>query len=245
MHRGYPRVARYLIHCNDLRREYDLKEGDPSSFLTTDVVERMTGLLQIELQKIRATPEKRDPFVFEAVAPIPIAPATRFWTYAEGSTVARIAEGQADRESLPPARRYALQQSTRLLHLGCSAEGLPADSQTLHDGYIWCALDPESIPREARPLFSRKFLIVEPTRANDIYVVDQAAYDLCRQELITKLESEDPARTRFTEAEVDDMDRARAATLTPWHEYEGDFQKPIVLIGRELGLDEVSLEEAL
>ena len=45
----------------------------------------------------------------------------------------------------------------------------------------------------------------------------------------------------FTDAEMYQQNVARARTLTPINEYQGGFTKPVLLIARELGLDEVEI----
>jgi hypothetical protein len=80
-------------------------------------------------------------------------------------------------------------------------------------------------------------LKIKPNRANDIYIVDYALYDKRRAEITVTLGE----RNSFTNAEVGDMHRAAARTLIPIAEYKGGFEKPVVLIDRELSFDEVEI----
>ncbi len=245
---NFREMAKYLLHTNDIGREYDPGPNDEPFLVTSEVVDRMTDHLKDALKQIEAIPEREVAYQFEEEPDAPIEGCPEFWTYADNRAAAHIREGQSNAEELPAARRYALTCGYRLLSLDTPADGLGIDTDVLHDGYVWCALNVDEIPRNSRSSLGKNHLVrIKPTRSNDIYVVDEAAYDSCRAELSAKIDeenqdkSEDDKRTRFTDAEVNEMKRAQAKTLVPWNNYQGDFEKPVVLIGRELGFDEVQV----
>lgn len=241
---GYRDPATYLLHDNDIGREYDLQDDpdtpDEPYYTTSEVIDRMTSQLEGELEKIEQTPEKEVAYQFKEEADLPVEGCPEFWTYAENRTAERIKEGRRDPSEIKLAHRYALSQGYRLIRFGVSADGLGIDPDMLHGGYIWLSLDPKQVPRESQSIsFGNHLVRIKPLRANDIYVIDEAAYDLRRAQLLA-----DPSgvgRKRFTNEEVGEMFRARAKTMVPWNEYQGDFQKPVIIIGRQLGFDEVEV----
>jgi len=244
----YAETAKFLLHTNDMHREYEPGPHDKPFYVTHEVTERMAAQLKIELKQIEETQERNEPFQFDEPVPVPVEGCPEFWTFAEHRAAERIKTGQTDIDELRLSDRYALNIGYRLLPYGCPADGLGHDPEKLHDGYVWCALNPEQIPYEAKSLSMGNALVrVRPTRFNDIYVVDEAAYEQTRAELSARIDKEnedrpeDDKRTRFTDDEVNEQKRARAKTFVPWLEYDGSFEKPVVLIGREIGLDEVQI----
>lgn len=238
--------AKYLLHDSDLGSEYDLGPDDEPFLHTSDVTDRMTRHLKAALKKIEEAPEKKSAYRFKEEAAVPIKGLPEFWVHTGAEATSRIQTGQSNVERLPLAKRYALGVDLRLLPYGCPTEGLGIDPDVLHAGYIWSSPNPDEIPYEGRSSFG-SLVRIQPKRVNEIYVIDQAAYDRTRAELSAKLDKENEhrpegdKRTRFTRAERYEPRRSRAKTLTPWSEYRGDFEKPIVLIGRELGFDEVQI----
>lgn len=236
---GYKETAKYLLHTNDLGRQYDLEDADSPFYRMSDVIDRMTLHLKRALEQIEKTSEKEGVYQFEEEINVPIEGCPEFWTYVENKDVERIRTGQSNVEELPLARRFALGVGYRLLALGVSTDGIDIDRELLHNGYVWCSLNPEEIPRQSRSFSMGNNLVrIKPTRANNIYVVDEGAYERCRAELADKLEEN---RMCFTDAEVNEMGRARAKTMIPWTEYKGDFENPVILIGREIDFDEVQI----
>ena len=187
--------------------------------------------------------------VFAEEQEVALAGLPEFYTQIGHRDLDRIETGQADPTQLDAAERYALQTNWRLVPLDYSMQKFDdVDPDLAHDGYTWCSLDPENLHRYASSGFSwadQYLLRVKPKRANGIYVVDEDAYDKIRAEngdAINRANAdlrEDKQRHHFTRDEIAQHYRARAATLVPWNEYDGSYVKPVVLIGRELGLDEV------
>lgn len=245
----YKASAKYLLHTNDIGREYELDSDDAAFLVTSEVVDRMTDHLKDALKQIEATPEREGAYQFKEESDVPVEGCPEFWTYADNRDANRIREGQSNVEELPLARRYALSGGYRLLAYSVPADGLGIDADVLHSGYIWSSLGPDGVPDNARDSWDNHLVRIRPKRANDVYVVDEAAYDRRRAELSAKIDEEnqdksaDDKRTRFTNAEVNEMSRSRARTLTPWNDYRGGFDRPVVIIGRELGFDEVKIIE--
>lgn len=142
-----------------------------------------------------------------------------------------------------PDERVAVQPSWRLIPLGFNSEGLP---QEVHDGFIWCGVGQIEESTDIRQLriadkerntwgISGKEGVAEikPVTATDIYVVDWQAWDDFRNAAFK------PGHDRLTDYEVGEMYRAVGATFKPITEYQGDYKKPVVLIGRNLEINEI------
>lgn len=227
----------YLVTCNDLDREYDPEDDEPRVFNTDEVLGEFRDYLEREvLPTILAFPEQERLNLWPAPEPILMPEIGDLFCYGDGRDLHRIREGKADHQALIPAHRAVMPGSCWRL---CSLE-TPNDgtfSELAYRGFVWCGVG-EPGPRPGR---YAGLIRVQPNRANDIYVIDQSAYDGRRAELSAAMEDD---RHTFTSEEVADFTRARARTLTPIHEYDGGFAKPIVLIGRELGFDEVAIVES-
>lgn len=74
---------------------------------------------------------------------------------------------------------------------------------------------------------------------NDIFVVDNALHAKAREAGRKLLEGQ--GRDRFTDAEVNEFQAATARSIVPAAEYDGSFEEPVYLIGRQLGADEARL----
>jgi hypothetical protein len=246
-----------LVADNDLGRHYDPEPGEPVEYLATDVFARFDAYLRdIALASILAHPEAPEPFdLCPEPEPVPFPENLgEIFCLVNSRIIERIRTGQADPSELHPADRYALEGGCwRLLSLDYSHEGLP---EIVREGFAWCGFGDAADP-DAQALHDSRMkpnvwggepvaVRIKPRRANDIYVVDHAAYERRRIQL--------SQASRFTDAEVGDLFgrrseflgvatfmRARARTLVPIAEYNGTYEKPIVLIGRELGFDEVEL----
>lgn len=245
----YAGEAKYLVHTNDLGREHDLGPDDAPFLVTTEVTERMTRHLEQVLARIEEVPEREEPFVFVEEPVVPVEGCPEFWAYADASNCHRIRQVQKEPEEFPLAMRHALLQGYRLVGYDHSAEGLGHDPSLLHSGFVWCIMSPDDeMPYEGRSSFRDQSVVrIQPNRANDIYVVDQAAYERRRSEIGAQIETENEGRPtskkimNFTNAQVGEMYRARARTLVKWTDYDGSYERPLVIIGREVDLDEVEV----
>jgi hypothetical protein len=160
----------------------------------------------------------------------------------------RIRQGKHNTGRLDPSERYGFTHSGyRLLSLGVSNDGTVPE--VAYDDFKWCGLGevtattPVSaldIPGHYRWTDRDRFVFkVTPNRADGIYVADNAPYEARRSELLAQI----APRDRLTDAELADADRARARTIVPaaGYGYAGGFSQPVLLVGRELGFDEVEL----
>ena len=239
--------APYLVHTTD-NREYMPNLLEPKYFKTEQVFREFTAFLEKVLVQILTHPvpaEKVDVFTEPDAIPWTMGPLFTFCKWREAG---RIKKGKEDKDQLPPTQRYGLQGSGyRLAPLDTSNDGTVP--KIAYDGFLWCGIgditaetDPSTleIPGHYRWADREQYVVrITPSRANDIYIADHAPFEHRRKEL--EKEGEKEGRDRFTDAEVHDFTCARARTIIPISEYKGDFEQPVVLVNRELGLDEVEI----
>ncbi len=240
----------YLVHTNDLGREYNPVGKQPRGFWTNNVIEEFRDYLtDVVLKTIRSYPvpaEKIDVLAPPAPIPFPksIGPIFCFGEYDDAE---RIKQGRVDKSRLPAADHYGIIGSGyRLMSLGTPNDGTVPE--IAYEGFLWCGIGEvtEETPIENLEIYGhyrwsdRKCFVIRvmPSMANDIYIADHAPYEKRRQEIGNAMEK---SRSRYTDAEVADFTRARARTIVPICEYKGGYEQPVVLVNRELSFDEVEL----
>ena len=239
-----------LVQNNDMKREYDAEGDEPRFFLTDMMMDVFRQYLEADvLTMITSQPipaERFDSCTTPEPVPIPDFAGTLF-CFGSYRDAERIKQGKEDPEKLQPADRYGMQaEGNRLLHWGIPNDGTVPE--VANEGFLWCgngevttetAIESLSIPGHHRWADSERFVIrLKPNRANDIFIADHFQYEKRRKELGDAIET---GRDRFTEDEVADFMRARARTIIPITEYKGGYEQPVILINRDLDLDEVEV----
>jgi hypothetical protein len=166
------------------------------------------------------------------------------YCFAKFQDAVRIRQGQRDMSTIPAHERYALQQARRWVNLG-SHDRLNPIPDTAYDGFIWCGFGSvnadsavKDIPIPDHLPWDEEFVCrVKPNRANDIYVGDHSPYLKRRAEIGATLGDRD----RFTDQELNEMYAARGHAFVPITDYDGSFEQPVLLIGRELEFDEIEI----
>lgn len=240
----------YLVHDNDLGREYDPIGKEPKRLMTQKVLDVFRRYLETRVvTKILAEPipkKKVDRFAVPPPTPFPASIGPLF-CFAEDRDARRILEGRKNPAELEPEDRYGMQGSGyRLMSLGTKNDGTVPEKA--YDGFLWCGIgevfpetpiDSLKIPDHYRWSDQERFVLrIKPNRADGIYIADHAAYEKRRKELI---EAATDKRTDFTKEEIADFVCARGRTLVPISEYTGGYAEPVVLVNRELSLDEVEV----
>lgn len=239
----------FLVHDDDLGREYSPRKGEPHVLMTEEVMQEFNDYLSgnvlaaictqpVPDEKVDIlTPPEDIPFP-ESIGPI--------FCFAKHDDAERIVLGKADASQLPAYRRYGLiGNGIRLLALDLS-DGKPLP-EIAHEGFTWCGIGPvyattaieelEVFGHYRWPDKEQYVVRVMPNRANEIYIADHAVYEKRRQEIGEQMKTD----RDFTEAEVRDFMSARARTIVPINEYRGGYEQPIVLLRRNMGFDEVEL----
>jgi hypothetical protein len=75
--------------------------------------------------------------------------------------------------------------------------------------------------------------VIKPKTATNVYIVDWQKLDDCEKRTYP------PTHDRITSAELAEIHTEVAETIVSITEYKGDYKQPIVLIGRDVELDEV------
>jgi hypothetical protein len=250
-----------LVHSNDLGREYDpergewnwlkwcRKPGEPTFFFTDAVMEEFKQYLEEVVLKMivsQSIPTKKvDVFVSPESIPFPDSIGPLF-TFGEWRDEARIKQGKEDPSKLEANDRYGLLGSgARLVSLDVSNEDTVPE--IAYDGFEWCGIGeitPETpieelrVPGHHRWSDRQQFVIrVIPNCANGIYIADMSV----RDEFKKKIFEDNPEKKTLNNEEYCEYLRTAGRTIIPITEYRGDYKQPVVLINRELSLDEVEM----
>jgi hypothetical protein len=181
------------------------------------------------------TPRRQD--VFRKRTPFP-ADFGPLFCYGTQEDAARILRGQCNPRAVRLYERYGL--AARAHHAYTWVGDCGNGYASMHAAvYLmrWCGLGPVApdtpltdltIPGQQAYNTDRYVIAIQPNRADGIYVMDQAMYDGLIGPEAT------PAHVRAAE-------RARGRTFVPVTEYSGGYHRPVVVIARELDLDEVQV----
>ena len=163
----------------------------------------------------------------------------------------RVEIGSANPDKLTPSDQYGLEaKGYRLAPLTVRNDG--TFPETAYEGFIWAGFGTvsESTPSVSLVVpghyrFSNReeaVFRINLKRANHVYVAEHDAFEQKRTQLFDDARDESPTRDLLTDAEVNQAHAMRAGTIIPLHEYTtGLYKNPVVLINRELDLDEVEL----
>lgn len=209
---------------------------------TSNLVARW--LDQEVLEKITAVPvNDNQSNELPAPSPYPEKVGT-LYTWVSAREAEKIEATGGDPSKVRLEERAAIPVGWRLVSLGTVGDYPPV----ANDGFIWCGIgEPSSsgkpedymIPGDdvdIRDFGNSRYTLVrvDPKHGGDIYVVDYKAWDDYREVAFKDTDS-------LTDAQVAEMHTALAKTIVPINEYTGNYQKPVVLIGRGLEFDEVQI----
>ncbi len=249
-HRHLGAASDLLVHDDDLGREYELGPGDPRELRVADVLAEFDRYLRdVVLPLVSGAPVSESPRDFLAdppddPVPDPLPGIGPLYCLVSGDRVEALQTAERDGvDAVAPAERYGAGQGLRLVTLGASYDG--SFPRVAYQGMVWCGsilegadLDKLGFPsRVGYASHSERFPVsVRLTRANDVYVADDAEYDRARLQIASAMI---PTVRSFTDEQIGEMHRAVARTLVPLSRYRGGYTRPIVLAARELDLDEI------
>jgi hypothetical protein len=240
-----------MPHDHDLGREYSPEFREPK-FLDSDQV--VAGVVKLvdhliaKLAKMPTAPGSDDVTPqgdanLRRLAAVERIPAPDdfplLYAWVDRNDAHRLREIEAG--AVESGDRYGISgDGWRLCAFGSSAGDLPPRAT---DGFSYTSADPavvashviHSVRDDASPV------VVKPKWLNDIFVVDNAAYDRAWKEVFARIEVENREGGRMTNAELDQCVAATACTLVSVTEYAGGFEQPIYLIGRQTAVDEVRM----
>lgn len=238
-----------MPHDNDLGREYSPTDSEPTSMDSDEVAAKVIKFVDGLIAKLSQMPSapgfddvthQGDANLRRLSAVEPIAAPADFpllyaWLdHGDARRLEQIAEEDSH-------NRYGLSgNGWRLCAYGSWVGELP---DRACDGFSYASADPAvkagHVVHRVWVSENHSPVVVKLKWLNDIFVVDNAAYDHAVKEMRTKIRVE--RRDRMTDAELDQCIAATARTLTPVTEYVGGFEKPIYLIGRQIQTDEARL----
>lgn len=165
------------------------------------------------------------------------------YTWVSAKKAEKISLTNSDPQKVYPHEIIAISPRMRLVPFGAK-EGVPKEA---HWAYIWCGIGkcnsndpPENyMPKELISDYDefdfRSYLVqIEPKTAKDIFIVDYKVWDDFREEVF---EDSDV----LSQNQYEELLLRLSKTLKPINEYKGEYKKPIVLIGRDVELDETRI----
>ena len=243
--------ASRLIADDDLDREYSPEGREAIEYPTTQVFDKFRGWIKkYILDVILKTPETGiNENFFEDVEVIPFEPYRNLFPALfikhTSRELARIRRGKIDYSKLSAEERYGFSGSgRRLLGLGVKNDG--TINQAAYEGFEWVGvgeIDQYTHSQKVevqRGDYDKNYICKLALKyANNVWVVDQYAYDDAVKSKELEMLVINDNRDTFTDEEVNEFQRIRARTLIPVTEYKGDYKNPFVLINREIGFDEI------
>ena len=171
------------------------------------------------------------------------------FTFGKYADALRIEQGKRNPNLLPkhPEERCGMHGNEWRLVPEFTSDGgsVPAAAYL---GFLWCGIAPSlsDVPPETLLIPGRiwlsprdKFLIrITLKSADDVYIADHAVFEKRRDEARKAAKG---GRGRFTAKEIDEFLCVRGRTIRRINEYSGNYEKPIILIHRNLDFDEVEV----
>lgn len=135
----------------------------------------------------------------------------------------------------------------RLLNLGCTLPEGHKYAKDMHDGFVYMEVvrdgqdDAFTQPRDTYQFNYSSYdgkhtYDVKLKNANSVYVVDAGVFDRIKEEWF----KENPVAVQITDAQVDDFMRKQAETMVHINDYDGSYEKPVVITNRIVWPDELT-----
>lgn len=242
MAKYYKRPRTYLVYSGvayngrsnilkidtDIDREYGLKFGDKEFYETNKIFAKFNRWLnKYVLNYILFQPigEKIEETV--ELLPVPKEFET-LYTLVESGRVAEIKKAKNNLEEVVKSKRFGLIPSLRLVSLDCQRDD--SVPEKAYDGFIWCNFDDIFE-------FRREHSVVKVClkNINDVYIADLSG----SKEYAQSLFEANLNKEYLTDIEYEECKLISGRTLVLLNKYKGGYKEPIILINRELELDEV------
>jgi hypothetical protein len=168
------------------------------------------------------------------------------FTFMPHHDIERLMLLKSSPENAHPHERWAKQPDEALVP--GTILPTPETRPIIRNVYTWCGID--TVDRAEEPQAYKKIgflerrtistalgdaediVTVKPKNATNIFVIDWRAWEAYREEMAK-------TRTTLSDEEFAENHAALVRTMVPVAEYDGSYQKPIILIARNLEFDEV------
>lgn len=241
-----------LEACTDLGREYGPAAGEPDYLIKDEMIDSVVSFIRNTLlPRLAAIPsaEGHDDVTDEGdanlrrLSKVEAIPApTDFptlYAWIKGDNAARLVSAREPDENREGSH-VLTGSGYRLVPLG-----VKCDRDTLHpranDGFDYASPDPTvRAGQVVHGLREDSFPVeIKLKSLNDVFVVDNAAFRIARDERVERALSQ--GRDRITDEELNEAIVATARTMVPATEYVGGYEEPTYLIGRQVFDDEARL----
>lgn len=209
-------------------------EEDAIVWLAENVLNPLKEAPKPESQET-SLPEE-EPFPEDKVGPL--------YAFVDEDVLRKVALIKDNPGKAYPDERKAVRPGLQLLSLDMPRGDAP---EVVYDGFVWCGvgeIDHETDLNKVKTIGkeyrwedrvsgSQGVAVISPKTATDVYVVDWQEWEDYGERTFTS------THDRLTDSEYAEMHQEVAKTIVPITQYEGNYRKPIVLIGRDIELDEV------
>ena len=230
-----------IVNSDDLERSYKALPSEPQSFDLDKLYNHFAKRLKKILAKIEqcTIEETFDPLAyFKEEAKIPIKniehPLKDVYAIISSKSFERIEDAkQNGTDNIEPRDFYAL--------LGCQCGSLlvPIEEALSEPKYRYCEniIDIPFYTGVFDQSFGWGIARINLKYANGCFVTDGAAYMSAREAMFKQI----APRQRLNDAEVRKIEEVDRKKRVPLIDYDGSYQKPYLIIERELDFDEVEL----
>lgn len=234
----YSKQGANFHHTNDCGRAYDPKGLEPRILMKTVIEMRVNAHLKKVLKHILKTPAVDNPTPFVEPEAVPITNPLFVDKIMRGWLDSGF--GKAD-ESLIPSRR--------LLSIGSPK---PEDHPFRHimtEGFVYLELEDVDRPRDTEAYNRYDAHIkcdVVLNKANNVYVIDAGVFQSMKEKWNELFPVDfdhlvhDYNDHYLSDTCVANFKMAQAETMVPINEYEGGYEKPIVITTRRIFKDEIT-----
>lgn len=230
-----------IVNSDDLERDYKALPSEPQSFDLDKLYNHFAKRLRKILTKIEQYPieEDFDPFAyFKEEAKIPIEtikhPLDDVYTIISSRSFERIENAkQNGTDNIELCDFYAL--------LGCQCGSLivPIEEALSKPKYKYGEniIDIPFYTGNVVKTFGWGIAKINLKYANNCFVTDGAAFMRAREAMFKQI----APRQRLNDAELQEIEKVSQEKCVPLVDYDGSYQKPYLIISRELDFDEVEL----
>lgn len=231
-----------FVATDDCNRGYmpEESQGESSRYSVEDIETRMLTGMDWLMAHIRNTPVADiDPGVFSEPKPTPMTNPLL-----QGMRLFTNVDSDTRHQMIDRARgNYGMGGSWRLLTLGMERPGGHPYRDLMHEGFVYC-----NIQMPGKEVMDNNWhyggrdhtpVEVRLSKADNVFVVDAGIFDRMKERFFL----DNSGLERMSDDDLNRMIIARGASMVHVNDYDGSFEKPVVIIGRILSVDELATVE--